>query len=130
MTETWVVRAEPVAARELRERVKAFAAAAEIPDPPLSDACLAVSEAVSNVVMHSYADFDEPGPVEVTATLVERELRLVVADNGSGMRPRPGSPGAGIGLPLIVAIAHGCEIHERDPHGTEVHLSFKLPGPA
>ncbi len=125
-TETWTIRADRLAARELRAHIKAFVAGTELAARPLSDVCLAVSEAVGNVVLHGYVDLDEPGLVEVTATLSDTDLRIVISDHGSGMRPRDHSPGMGIGLPLIATLADECEIREREPSGTEVHLRFDL----
>ncbi len=123
-TERWTTRAEPIAGRVLRERLKAFVDTADLREPPLSDLNIAVSEAISNAVLHGYADADEPGPVEITAGLSDAELRLVIADSGSGWQAHPTGDGLGLGLPLIAAVADGCEIREREPHGTELHLRF------
>jgi serine/threonine-protein kinase RsbW len=124
----WSVPATAAAVGDLRTAVCAFASDAGLPDPPLADVRLAVSEAVTNVVLHGYRDDAEPGPVEIDAELDEHELRLVVADRGVGMQPRGHSPGAGFGLPLIAAIADAHEIRARRPHGTELHLSFRVSG--
>ncbi len=126
LTVTWSASAVPETVRALRSALVTFAAAAHVDDPPLSEVRLAVSEALTNVVMHSYRDQPEPGPVEVTATLLEDELRVVIADEGLGMRPRLDSPGAGLGLPIISSVANGLEIRPREPQGTELHLSFAL----
>ena len=42
------------------------------------------------------------------------------------MRPRPDSPGLGLGLPLIAQMAASFEVHERDSGGTEVRMRFAL----
>ena len=126
MTESWSAAAVPETVPLLRGRVVSFAATAAVPDPPLSDVRLAVSEALTNVVLHSYRDQPEPGPVEVTATMSEDSLHIVIADEGVGMRPRLDSPGAGLGLPIISSVANGLEIRPREPHGTELHLCFAL----
>jgi hypothetical protein len=44
------------------------------------------------------------------------------------MRPRPDSPGFGIGLPLIGNLASAVEIHEAPGGGTEVRMTFTAPG--
>jgi anti-sigma regulatory factor (Ser/Thr protein kinase) len=118
--------ATPGAVSQLRGAVAAFAATSGVLDPPLSDVRLAVSEAVGNVVIHSYRNHVEPGLVDVDASVVEGELRVVVADRGDGFAPRHDSPGSGMGLPIIAAVADRFEIRSRAPLGTEVHLSFKL----
>jgi serine/threonine-protein kinase RsbW len=124
-THCWSVPATADAVGDMRSAVCEFASRAGLPDPPLADVRLAVSEAVTNVVLHGYRDDAEPGPVEIDAEFHEHELRLVVADCGIGMEPRGDSPGAGFGLPLIAAIADAHEIRARRPHGTELHLRFR-----
>jgi anti-sigma regulatory factor (Ser/Thr protein kinase) len=51
---------------------------------------LAVSEAVSNAVVHAYTDAESPGDVEVVAQRhLDNGLEVVVSDDGHGMHPRP-----------------------------------------
>ncbi|MGH2855319.1 MAG: ATP-binding protein, partial [Solirubrobacteraceae bacterium] len=75
----------------------------------LSDIRLAVTEACTNVVVHAYPDGEE-GPMEVLATLLVDELRVVVRDEGKGIGPRPDSPGLGLGLPLIASLTESVEL--------------------
>ncbi|HEX8102713.1 MAG TPA: ATP-binding protein, partial [Solirubrobacteraceae bacterium] len=82
MTESWSATAVPATVPLLRGRVVAFASAAHVPDPPLSDVRLAVSEALTNVVLHGYRGLPEPGPIEVTATMEPDALHIVIADEG------------------------------------------------
>jgi len=88
---------------------------------------LAVSEAVTNVVIHAYRDRHHGllGEVQVTATIDGEELLVSVADEEMGMRPRPDSPGA----------ASGCRSSPRWPTasrcssaraGTRLLLGFRL----
>jgi anti-sigma regulatory factor (Ser/Thr protein kinase) len=89
---------------------------------------LAVSEAVSNVVIHAYRDRDhasEPGEVRVTVTIDGEQLVVSVADEGIGMRPRSDSPGAGLGLPIIATLADRFEVRQQ-PGGTTLVLGFRL----
>jgi anti-sigma regulatory factor (Ser/Thr protein kinase) len=51
----------------------------------------AVSEAVANVVLHAYRG-DADGPVRINALAAEDEVRVIVADQGVGLRPDPGLP--------------------------------------
>jgi anti-sigma regulatory factor (Ser/Thr protein kinase) len=124
--ENWSLPATPAAVGEMRRAVGTFAADAGVCEPPLADVRLAVTEAVSNVVVHSYRTDAEPGPVEVGADYSAHELRIVVSDRGMGCAPRPDSPGLGMGLPLIAAIADGFEVRRRAPRGTELHMCFTL----
>ena len=125
-TETWSAPAIPETVSRLRGEVVRFAATANVGDPPLSDVRLAVSEALTNAVLHGYAGRPEPGPVEVTATIGGGALRLVVADEGSGMAPRIDSPCVWLGLPIITSVADTLEVRSHDPHGTELHICFEV----
>jgi serine/threonine-protein kinase RsbW len=110
--------------RELRSAVCDFASQSRVPDPPLSDIRLAVSEAVSNAVIHAYHG-EEAADVAVSAWLEGDDLRLVIADTGVGIGPRRDSPGLGLGLPLMSSLADSVDVRPANP-GTEVHLCFKV----
>ena len=87
---------------------------------------LAVTEAVTNVVVHAYRDrgpADEPGRVRVAVTVHDDAASVVVADEGVGMVPRADSPGLGLGLSLIAGLCDGLEIEQRHD-GTRIHMRF------
>jgi len=89
---------------------------------------LAVSEAVTNAVIHAYRDRapdSEPGEVQVTVTIDGEELLVSVADEGMGMRPRADSPGAGLGLPIIATLADRFEVRQQTG-GTRLLFGFRL----
>jgi anti-sigma regulatory factor (Ser/Thr protein kinase) len=94
----------------------------------LSDIRLAVTEACTNVVVHAYPDGEE-GPMEVLATLLGDELRVVVRDEGRGIGPRPDSPGLGLGLPLIASLTESVELGRDQEERTEVRMTFALTEP-
>jgi serine/threonine-protein kinase RsbW len=94
----------------------------------LSDIRLAVTEACTNVVVHAYPDGGE-GPMEVLATLLGEELRVVVRDEGRGIGPRPDSPGLGLGLPLIASLTESVELGRDAQERTEVRMTFSLTEP-
>jgi serine/threonine-protein kinase RsbW len=94
----------------------------------LSDVRLAVTEACTNVVVHAYEDGRE-GPMEVLATLLGDELRVVVRDEGKGISPRPNSPGLGLGLPLIASLTESVELGRDAQERTEVRMTFLLTEP-
>jgi serine/threonine-protein kinase RsbW len=49
----------------------------------------------------------------------------------SGMRPRPDSPGLGLGMPLISDLATSLEVADSDGDaGTLLRMTFTLDGPA
>lgn len=118
--------AMPEAVGQARNALTAFAREAGADEEQLETIRLAASEAITNAVMHAYRD-REPGGVQVTASCLENELWLLVADAGCGMRPRSGSPGLGLGLALIAQLADEFQILSRGTGGTELRLRFKLP---
>ena len=91
---------------------------------------LGVSEAVSNAVIHAYArssPLAPPGTVRLHAAIDDMTHRLVVdvEDDGGGMSPRPDSPGAGLGLPLIAQVADSVQVEALEP-GTRMRMRFAL----
>lgn len=86
---------------------------------------LALSEACTNVVLHAYAGAEQ-GAIEVDAGVEDGVLHVVVRDHGCGVRPRPDSPGLGMGLPLIAAITDEVEIVGDEKRGNEVRMTFAL----
>jgi|tagenome__1003787_1003787.scaffolds.fasta_scaffold20949800_4 serine/threonine-protein kinase RsbW len=93
---------------------------------------LAVSEAVTNVVLHAYVDRDEPGEVRVCAEVLDDadggDLRVSVEDDGRGMMPRFDSPGAGMGLPIIGQSSDRYEVRTSLTGGNELCMRFRLAG--
>jgi anti-sigma regulatory factor (Ser/Thr protein kinase) len=88
---------------------------------------LAVSEAVTNAILHAYGAEEPGGRIRVRAELLDHEaLDVVVEDDGIGMRTRSDSPGIGLGLPTISAVADGMEIDVRDSGGTAIRMRFEL----
>jgi serine/threonine-protein kinase RsbW len=86
---------------------------------------LAVSEAVSNVVVHSYRDASG-GEFTLSVEWDGDNLRVVVRDEGCGMAPRMDSPGAGLGLPLMATLADSFSVTAPPGGGTEVCMTFPL----
>jgi anti-sigma regulatory factor (Ser/Thr protein kinase) len=94
----------------------------------LSDILLAVSEVVTNCVVHAYRG-TASGEVAIEAHHRADTLTLSVADRGSGMAPRTDSPGLGLGLPLVGSLAERVDIEAAAGGGTQVRMSFALdPG--
>jgi anti-sigma regulatory factor (Ser/Thr protein kinase) len=108
----------------IRHSVLAFAEAHGMTNALQADIALAVSEACANVVMHAYVDAPEPGPLTVAAYHDNSALVVTVTDDGSGMVPRPDSPGLGVGLSLIAQLAQGLEVSNLTPRGTTVRMTF------
>ncbi len=119
-------RAENVAI--VRHALGALGEALEVCEQTLSDIRLAVTEACTNVVVHAYPG-DHVGSLEVLATLFGEELLVVVRDEGTGIAPRPDSPGLGLGLPLIASLAENVELGHDARERTEVRMTFSLADP-
>jgi serine/threonine-protein kinase RsbW len=99
-----------------------------VPEPKLSDIRLAVTEACANVVVHAYPD-GHHGPMEVIASKDEDTLTVLVRDWGRGIGPRPDSPGLGLGLSLIAALADNVQLAHGEAEHTEVRMTFSLAEP-
>jgi anti-sigma regulatory factor (Ser/Thr protein kinase) len=82
---------------------------------------LAVSEGVSNAVVHAYEG--EDGTVEVRAEAAPYELRIVIRDHGGGIRPGAAG-GAGFGLAIIRRLAQHVDL---DDTAGGVTLSMTFP---
>ena len=119
--------AVPAAVPALRGAIAELLGYAGIGEPLLTSAKLAVSEAVTNAVVHAYVDAPRPGAVSVSATFEGDSLLVEVADEGSGMLPRLDSPGLGIGLPLMANTVDTLDIGDSPRGGTLVRMSFRVP---
>jgi anti-sigma regulatory factor (Ser/Thr protein kinase) len=83
---------------------------------------LAVSEALTNVVLHAYPW--RTGDIHVTARMAGNELWVLIADSGCGIHAGRDSEGLGIGLALISKMTDGFSVVERSSGGTELRLRF------
>lgn len=115
--------ADPATVTSIRGEVAAVAAQCGFSEVQLYDVRIAVSEIVTNAVLHAYADRD--GEIRVTATWSAGELKVVISDDGPGMAPRIGSPGLGLGLPAAATAASDLTIVTPKGGGTQVHLTFR-----
>src|SRR5947209_2188799 len=88
---TWVLPAEPSAVRQLRHRTAEFASSAGASDEVTEAIALAVSETVTNVVVHAY-DADERGQVRVRCHVDGESFIVEVADEGAGIGSGQGRP--------------------------------------
>jgi serine/threonine-protein kinase RsbW len=91
---------------------------------PESDVKLAVSEAVTNAILHAFRD-RKPGTILVNGRLDRGRLIVAVGDNGSGMRPNLESTGLGLGISLITKLATDVRFDSSEK-GTTVSMSFPV----
>lgn len=118
--------AVPASVPLLRGAVADFARSVGVVEPQLDALKLAVSEAVTNAVMHAYLDADEPGEVHVAGCMRDDVVHVIVSDDGMGMKPRLDSPGLGVGLPFIAETADTLDIGKTPGGGTELRMSFRV----
>lgn len=117
--------ADPGAPSVARKAVKDFLRGRGADPGTLSDVLLAVSEVVTNCVVHAYRDRPD-GRVAIEARQQGDRLLLSVADEGTGMAPRADSPGLGLGLPLVGRVAQRVDITAQAGGGTLVKMCFDL----
>lgn len=110
----------------LRHAVADYALAVGFEGEQLDGVRLAVSEALSNVVLHAY-DEDNRGYVHLTARVVGDELWVLVADDGRGHNTNPIRPGLGWGLAFITDATDEFVMAERAEGGSEARMVFRLP---
>lgn len=116
--------ATPQAVAEARAKLARFAADAGATPEQVDSVRLAVSEALTNSVIHAYRG--EPGSVYVNAAFVSGELWILISDDGCGLTPSADRPGLGLGLGLISQVADDFAIVSRASGGTEVRIRFNL----
>src|SRR3954468_13490138 len=109
--------------RQARREVAEFARRHELANP--DDVALAVSEAATNAVLHAHRG-DQIRDMRVVACARETGLVVVVREYGVGMSPNPDSPGPGLGLSVIGALAAEFNIERPGDGGTRVRIRFPL----
>jgi serine/threonine-protein kinase RsbW/stage II sporulation protein AB (anti-sigma F factor) len=123
---TWRVPASAESVPRVRESVVDYARDAGVPEARVQDVRLAVSEAVTNAVVHAFRERAEPGTVVVSVTVDDdQSIEVRVIDDGDGMAPRDDSPGPGLGLMLIRSLADRVE-HRAPPGGSGTELSMRF----
>jgi serine/threonine-protein kinase RsbW len=114
---------------QLRHRVEEFATAAGASEDLVRRIALAVSEAVTNVVLHAYEG--DGGQVRVSCRGQRKRFTVEVIDEGAGIGTRHDSPGIGHGLTIVGALAQTLEIASGPAGlGTIVTMGFGPTSPA
>jgi serine/threonine-protein kinase RsbW/stage II sporulation protein AB (anti-sigma F factor) len=115
------LKSEPRSIKRARDAVSAFA---ERVGASARDVKLAVSEAVTNAVVHAFRG-RAAGTISVEARMSSGLLLVVVADDGIGMVPNPDSAGLGMGLSLITQLAHDVRF-DSGGEGVTVSMRFEV----
>jgi serine/threonine-protein kinase RsbW len=128
-TAAWLLPAEPSAVTVLRRRAAEFVSTAGASDEVTQAVALAVSETVTNAVVHAY-DGREAGQVRVSCLAEGERFIVEVADEGAGIWLRKDSPGIGHGLAMVGAVADTLDIAPGpDGRGTAVTMAFGRVAP-
>jgi len=114
----------PAEATSIKKARDALSELAERSGAPARDVKLAVSEAVSNAVIHGYRDGKE-GTIRVRGRVERDRLVIEVVDQGGGMRPNLDSPGLGVGISVITSLASDVRFDSSDV-GVTVAMTFDV----
>ena len=121
-----------------RTVVAAFAAPLDPMMDELCDIRTAVSEAVTNCIVHAYAE-SGVGKIYISARIYpDRRLWLKIRDCGCGiadvkqaMQPAftgdPGGERAGLGFSIMQSFMDRVRVSSRPGHGTSVILEKRIP---
>lgn len=112
--------ADAGAPRPIRHALGAFLAALDVAPVIRADILVAVGEALANSVEHAYGH--EPGAVEIYARVRDERMLLVDVLDGGRFIEREATPGRGLGLRIVHAIASAVQIDTVG--GTRVSMAF------
>ena len=116
--------AEPDGVAPARHAVTDLARRVGMTEELVANVALAVSEAITNAVLHGFVDRDT-GFIEVSAQTDGPQLVVTVTDDGNGMVPRPDSPGLGMGLPIIARLTRALDVRSPESGvGTQLCMTF------
>jgi serine/threonine-protein kinase RsbW len=117
----------PASVSRLRGAVVALAASNGASDEQCDDIALAVSEALTNAVVHAYVGRSRAGALGVDAWVTGSadSLTVEVCDEGIGMLRRADSPGLGQGLALIGRLTQRLQVEDVAP-GVRLRMTFAI----
>ena len=119
-----VLEAAPGSVPEARRAVLAVASEHGAGAAELERICLAVSEAVTNAVVHAYGG--GYGEIRLSAVASGRALCVAVCDCGCGVGAANVSPGLGMGMAVMTASCDALNVTPGRDGGTVVEMSFWL----
>lgn len=121
-SERWEIPPDPRHLGPVRRQVATFAARAGVPAGALSDVQVAVSDAVTNAILHT----DEHDAVTVQAEEVGDAVVVRVYEEGRGAAEPPICPVLGPRLSMIAALAQVFGVRRCAGGATELSMHFAL----
>jgi anti-sigma regulatory factor (Ser/Thr protein kinase) len=117
----WEIPPDPHHVGVVRRQVASFASHAGMAAPALTDLQIAVSDAVTNAILHADA-----GRVRVDAETLGDELVVRVRQGGPGTAEPPICPVLGPRLSMIAALARVFGVRRCEGGATELRMHFAL----
>ena len=122
-----------------RNAVAAFCAVLDPTVDQINDIKTAVSEAVTNVIVHAYTDKREDNIVTVKTEIDDCTVHIVVSDNGVGiddiehaMQPffttKPEQERSGMGFTVMESFMDELTVERNEPSGTVVSMTKTIRG--
>ena len=122
----------------LRSTIGAYCARKNPSLETISDIKTAISEAVTNAIVHGYSNNRE-GIIEIDAKIVENVLHVKVIDYGKGIEnvevamqdfftTKPDEERSGLGFTIMSSFMDSVEVVSDPGEGTSVIMSKKLVG--
>lgn len=120
--------AEPQNVARVRDQVAQRAEALGMPAARVDDLKTIISEACANVVRHAYPEDASERPMEVEMEEEGEELKVVVRDRGTGIRPPTGARPSSLRLGFILmgTLANCLQLRTSKGVGTELLLKVPL----
>jgi anti-sigma regulatory factor (Ser/Thr protein kinase) len=124
--------AEPQNVGRVRDEVAQHAEALGMSPTGVDDLKTIVSEACANVVRHAYPEDASERPMEIEMAEEGEDLRVVIRDRGTGIRPPTGARPSSLRLGFLMmgSLANCLQLRTVKGFGTELLLEVPLGRPA
>lgn len=120
----WQIPPDPRQIGVVRRQVATFASRGGMDSPALTDVQVAVSDAVTNAILH--ADARDGGCVSVDTEHAGDELIVRVREARPGSVEQPSCPVIGPRLSMIAALAQVFGVRRCEGGATELRMHFAL----
>lgn len=122
-----------------RNTVAAFCVSLDPTIDQINDIKTAVSEAVTNCIVHAYPNKSDDNEITITTTVTDQSVHIVVSDTGIGiddvnsaMQPffttKPEQERSGMGFTVMESFMDSLSVTPNTPTGTVVSMSKTIRG--